>query len=205
MLAADQDIEFALRGLLARPANLGIRGVEAELFRHPYHDPGCFGDSHNFLRTSLRTHTHALVVFDREGCGHDAIAREELERLVESRLDHNGWEGRSAAIAIDPELEMWAWSGQRELEEVIGWSGRATGLFTWLREANHLRPNQAKPSRPKEALRAALRHLGKPPSSSLFERLGRVAPLAPCEDQAFAKLLAVLRAWFAAPDSGGCG
>jgi hypothetical protein len=41
ILAADKDMEFALRGLLARPEALGMRPVDLDLFVEPDHDPGC--------------------------------------------------------------------------------------------------------------------------------------------------------------------
>ena len=43
ILAADKDLEFALRGMLSRPEALGIRPVEAntDIFVEPEHDPAC--------------------------------------------------------------------------------------------------------------------------------------------------------------------
>lgn len=196
MLCADADIEYALRGLVTRPEDLGIRPVSVTYYRHMHHDPGCFLDSHNFLRPSLRSHARALVVFDREGCGRDDLDRSQIESLVEQHLARNGWGDRAAAIVVDPELERWAWADSSEVDRVLGWSRQAPGLRQWLRQEGHLAPNLLKPDRPKEALRAALRLVGKPPSSSLFEQLARTLPLSRCQDLAFTRLLIVLRNWF---------
>jgi hypothetical protein len=196
ILSADADIEFALRGLLTRAATLGIRPISVEYYRHMHHDPGCLRDSHEFLRSSLRSHAQALVVFDRDGCGREDLTRDQIEALVEKRLAQNGWEQRAAAIVIDPELERWVWADSSEVDRVLGWSGHTPGLRQWLRQEGHLGPSQLKPGRPKEALRAALRSVGKPPSSSLFEQLALCLPLNQCQDPAFAKLVGVLRSWF---------
>ena len=202
ILSADADIEFALRGLLARPSDLAIPPISVEYYRHMHHDPGCLRDSHEFLRSSLRSHAHALVVFDRDGSGREDLTRDQIEALVERRLAQNGWEQRAAAVVIDPELERWVWADSSEVDRVLGWSGHTPGLHQWLRREGHLRPSQLKPERPKEALRAALRSVGKPPSSSLFEQLARCLPLNQCQDPAFAKLVEVLRIWFGKTHAG---
>lgn len=36
VLVADKDMEHALKGLLARPAALGIRSVNADILVHPH-------------------------------------------------------------------------------------------------------------------------------------------------------------------------
>ncbi len=199
VVTADQDIEFALRGLLARHAELGVKRFDVDLRRHPYRDPGCYGDSHNFLRPFLRSHRHALVVFDLEGCGHESTGRTAVEAHVEGFLSRNGWHNRAAAVAIVPELEAWAWARPEKLAQIIGWSAATIDLLAWLRHTNYLKQNQIKPDRPKEALAAVLRHVRRPRSSRLFEDLAQLAPLAPCHDDAFGKLVAVLRGWFPLP------
>lgn len=198
ILVADLDIEFALRGVLARPDDLGIcDGISFDIYRHVYHDSGCFKDSEHFLRQFLQSHRFALVVFDREGCGQERLDRRALESQVEDRLGRNGWQGRSAAVAIDPELEAWVWAQGPRVEEVLGWSRRTPGLGRWLRDAGFLNAErQVKPDRPKEALRAALRQAGTPVSASLFQQLAQSVCFDACRDEAFAKLRATLRDWF---------
>lgn len=41
VLAADKDMEHALRGLLTRPESLNIRSIETDILVHPQHDPAC--------------------------------------------------------------------------------------------------------------------------------------------------------------------
>ena len=47
ILVADKDLEHAMKGLLARPAALGIRAVETDIFVEPQHDPGELQNSLN--------------------------------------------------------------------------------------------------------------------------------------------------------------
>ena len=108
VLAAGKDEQFAIQELVRRPADLGIRPIDFDCFSHPGHDAGVFKRAHEFLRPFLRW-DHALVVFDREGCGHDEKPREVLESEVENRLAVNGWENHARVVVIDPELESWVW------------------------------------------------------------------------------------------------
>jgi hypothetical protein len=203
LLAADLNIEHAMRGLLLRQQDLGIRGVAFETFRHMHHDPGCLNESAQFLRPFLRSHAFAIVVFDREGCGRADFAPEQLEAQVERRLGQNGWEERNCVIVIDPELEQWVWGDSPEVDRVVGWHGRVPGLRPWLRAQGLLGDGQKKPRRPKEALEAALRVVGKPRSASLYEQLAGAVPLGPCTDRGFVKLLETLRGWFGAAQGQG--
>lgn len=196
VLAADADTEFLLRGLLARSSALGIRALSLDVFRHPHHDPGCLLESHDFLRAMLRSHLHALVVFDREGCGQEHLSRTQIEDQVEQLLARNGWADRAAAVVIDPEVEQWLWSPSQDLDRATGWLGRSPDLRAWLASQGHLQPGSGKPGRPKEAFAAALRRVNKPPSSSIFHQLGGSLPVQGCSDPAFAKLRMSLNAWF---------
>ncbi|MFN3325002.1 MAG: hypothetical protein ACK5AZ_16015 [Bryobacteraceae bacterium] len=125
ILTADKNTQFAIEGLLSRPAALGIGTIQSwEILVHARRDPAVFRGSHEFLRPHLRRARYALVVFDREGCGGDKRSREELEGIVQSRLDSNGWHGRASVVAIDPELEAWVWSNSPEVDAALGWGNR---------------------------------------------------------------------------------
>ena len=103
MLVPDADIEQAMYGLLVRADSIDIAPVDFEVRRHVNRDSGCRTDAAKFLRPFSRTYRHALVVFDRHGCGSRGT-REEIQEQVEIDLARNGWENRSKAIVIDPEL-----------------------------------------------------------------------------------------------------
>ncbi len=200
VLAADKSSEMAMRGILARPEALEIRPVNAEFIVHPEHDPGCVRTPHHYLRSYVRTHAHAIVVLDREGCGREET-RPELEQEIEGLLERNGWRSRSAAIVLDPELEVWVWSDSPEVEVQLGWAGRQPDLRTWLRQRGFLSPDAAKPSRPKEAMQAALYEVRLPWSSSIHGQLAGRVSVRRCTDPGFEKLKRSLQQWFPKAES----
>jgi len=129
ILVADKNMEYAIKGILSRPEALSIRQITFDLFVHPQNDPGCLNDGAHFLRTSLST--HALVLFDREGCGHENLTRKQLEERVEADLYRSGWQ-QAAAVVLDPELEIWVWSDSPHVAEILGWKNRQADLNRWL-------------------------------------------------------------------------
>jgi len=195
-LAADRDIEQSLQGLLTRPQSLQIRPITAMIGTHPNRDPGCYLRAHDFLRSFRRGFVHALVVFDREGCGNESHSREELEREVEDRLQGAGWGDRARVVVMDPELEAWVWSDSPQVDKALGWAGRAPALRSWLIERRFLEEGAPKPGRPKEAVEEALRCVRKPRSSSVYRELAESVSLERCRDPAFAKLRLTLQDWF---------
>ena len=196
VLVADKDMEQATLQLLQRPASLGISAPTYEVYTHPAHDSGCRTASHELLRSLASQYRFALVLFDHEGSGRDAIDRAQLERQVEVQLEANGWSGRCSVLVLEPELEIWVWTDSSELDQVIGWTGRQPPVREWLRAQGLSLNADGKPSRPKEALREALRHVRKQPSASLFAALAAKASLSRCTDPAFLKLKTILQRWF---------
>jgi hypothetical protein len=201
-LVADKGIECALLGLLARPQALGTRQIKCDVFTHPERDPACLRKAVPFLRPHTSAYRCALVVFDREGCGKEREPREQLEEEVETALGNSGWRDRAAAIVIDPELENWVWSESPEVDHVLGWAESLKRLRRWVSEQG-FSISSGKPDRPKEAMEAALRHARKPRSSALFRQLAERVSLERCQDQAFEKLRARLRAWFPVEEAPG--
>ena len=198
VLVADRNMEMAVRGVLTRRRSLGIRQITVDVRRHPEHDSGCRQGGTEFLSVFIGQYQHALLVFDREGCGQDEDPGERIESELEQALAGTGWGDRAAVIVPDPELEIWVWSNSPHVETELGWSGRQPGLREWLREKGFLEAEQAKPARPKEALEAALREVGKSRSSALFAALSKRISLRKCEDRAFVKLKTTLGDWFPA-------
>jgi hypothetical protein len=196
VLVADQDMLFSLRGLLSRPGSLGIRAVEYDVYPHPHHDPACLLEAHDFLRPFVRSYVHALVVFDREGCGQEHRTRDELEQIVEKHLTRNGWDDHAAAIAIDPELENWVWSNSPHVDLALGWKGRQPSLSEWLVQDGFVQVRYNKPARPKEAMEKALRMSKKSRSSSVFKLLAETVGVEGCADSAFNKFRETLKTWF---------
>lgn len=196
-LVADRNMESALRGLLSRHMALRIRPLLHTIYVHPYRDPGCLLDAHDFLRPFWREYRHALVMFDREGCGRENYSRENLEEQVQERLSQSGWDDRAAAIVFDPELEIWVWSDSPQVEAVLGWGQTRMQLRQWLRQQRLLGESERKPERPKEAVQSALKRVRRPRSSSLYLQMARTVGFEGCTDRAFLKFRAIMQNWFA--------
>ena len=193
------DIQESIAGLLRRPDALGIRSVSWKTEKHTLHESGVFTQCQDFLRSRLRMYRYALVVCDRKGCRRDSDTRVVLEQDIETRLRQNGWADRSAAVVIDPTVEVWFWADSPHVEAVLGWPSGLGTLRDWLAAKRHLPPGASKPGQPESAFKEALAFARKRHSASLFsqlaERLER-AGLERCSDPVFLKLKSVLRAWF---------
>ncbi len=197
VLIADKNMEGALRGLLSRPQSLGLRELACDFYVHPERDPGCLRRGHDFLRAFSHRYAHALVIFDREGSGQDALDRSELEQQVEAQLDRAGWSGRAAVVVIDPELEVWVWNDSPHVEAALGWKTENLALRDWLHQKGWLPEGGTKPIQPKKAVEEALRLSRKPRSSSVYQQLAQRVSFDRCVDPAFLKLRQVLSGWFA--------
>ena len=193
VLVADKNAEAALRGLLSRTKALQIRSVRHSTYVHPNRDPGCLLQASELLRPLQDRFLYALVVFDRWGSGGEDKSRIELEHDVECKLASSGWSNRSAAICIDPELEVWVWVNSNVVADALGWGPRWNELKEWLVKAGLWEQGLPKPADPKAALEAALRKAGTPRSSSIYQRLAERVSLASCTDPSFQKLRDVLR------------
>ena len=197
VLTADQDMLTTVDRLLKRPRSLGIRQVHYAAARHRYRDPGCRTDATRRLRPHLNEYRHALVVFDRDGCGRDDAPREDIQLEVERDLSRNGWENRSKVIVVQPELENWVWTGSNHVPRVLGWNSYHE-LKGWLHEQGHWPDETAKPPDPKEAMGAALAKAGRRTSAALFGRLADTVSVHGCECPAFGELRDTLQTWFPA-------
>ncbi len=195
VLTADKNAQFALRGILSRGKALRIRSIAADFHVHPGRDPGVLRNAQEFLRAFVRSHRHALVVLDREGCGQEDAARNEIETTIEQALRTTGWGERGRAIVIDPELDIWVWSDSPHVAGELGWLESGPALLTWLREQGFGFAGR-KPDRPKEALETVLRKVRRPRSSAIYKALADKVGLSRCTDQAFEKLRTTLQVWF---------
>src|SRR5437879_4470000 len=73
VLVAGKDDASAIKGILNNPQKLGVREIKFEILVHPGRDAGCLQGSVELLRSYLKSHEHALVIFDHEGCGKEQI------------------------------------------------------------------------------------------------------------------------------------
>ncbi|HUW62639.1 MAG TPA: hypothetical protein VMZ06_16650 [Candidatus Bathyarchaeia archaeon] len=196
VLVADGTMKNALMGILNRPESIGIRTITFQIYPHHRHDPGCLLESHDFLSRLAGQFRHALVVFDKEGCGRESCSRGGLEAEVSLRLSESGWGERAQALVIDPELEAWVWSDSPHVESVLGWQGQNCSLSSWLKDRGYLEHESVKPQKPKEAMKEVLRLVKKPFSSAIHRELAEKVSLERCQDAAFQRLKTLLRQWF---------
>jgi hypothetical protein len=196
ILVADRNMEAAISGIISRNNSLGIRRISYKVYPHVHRDPGCRLEGHLFLRPYAQSYSYAIVMFDREGCGQDHLSRDELEAGVEQNLFNTGWQGRAAALVLDPELEIWVWKDSPHVEAAFGWTGRQPNLRTWLSQKGYLRAGEQTPSRPKEAMEEALRIVRKPRSSAIYSQLAQTVGFRDCNNPTFMKLRNTLQQWF---------
>jgi hypothetical protein len=123
VLAADKSMKLVLEALLARAAHLRLRSITFDAFSHPENDPGVRLRAHSFLRGQLGNYGYAVALCDRCGSGSkETHSRETLEKRIEGGLQSNGWENRSAAVVIDPELENWMWGDWGTSSNALRWT-----------------------------------------------------------------------------------
>ncbi|MBM4034345.1 MAG: hypothetical protein FJ291_21580 [Planctomycetes bacterium] len=198
ILVPDRTFRLVVSTLIRRHASLEIRPVSHDIQAHTYFDAGCLRDCHEFLKPFLQTHCHALVFFDKHGCGREDLSADMLQLEVEERLRRSGWEDRACAIVVEPELEVWVWSDSPEVERCLGWAGRQPPLRERLRQKGLWEPGSAKPTDPKAAMALALREAGIAPARAAFERLAASVGLRRCTDRAFVRFRGILQRWFPA-------
>jgi hypothetical protein len=194
LLVADKNAHFALKGALERPNAFGIRPIQFEFRVHPGRDGGTRKTGPDVLALERRRFQHGLLVFDFEGCGSDLHNAVILENQMDERL-RNHWNDKAKAIVINPELDVWVWGADNAIEAAIDWPG-GKGIREWLREQGFTFEANEKPTRPKEALEAALQIPNQPRSSALYQHIASRISLAHCKDEAFIRLRNQLLAWF---------
>lgn len=199
VLVADADCEQVVRSLLQRWKSLGIRRISASVRRHPRHDPGCRIGASQYLRPFLTSHKHALVIFDRDGCG-DERRRAVIQDAVSADLAANGWQDRSAVIVIDPELEIWLWSDSPHVATALGWGANQPGLRRFLASRANWPEDLPKPPDPKRAAEVAIggaRVRRRPRrSAAWFGAIAEKVSVSHCRDEAFVEMRGTLRRWF---------
>lgn len=196
ILVADKSMEEMVAGICSRPEALGVNPFTYRIVVHPGRDPGCLLEGVEFLSLFQSQFAHALIVFDRIGCGRESLSRDQLEQEMEEALNRSGWDTRASVIAIDPELEAWVWSDSPHVERILGWHGRQPSLQHWLVAQKWLAADAIKPHQPKEAMQHALRTVRLSQSAALYRQLAQQVSLSRCTDMSFLKLKITLQKWF---------
>jgi hypothetical protein len=184
--------------LLERWRALGIRQLAINADSDIYslqNDPGVFHRAGGFLAVFARQYEYALVLLDAEWEGGPASA-EEIEAKIQDDLNRSGWEGRSAVVVIDPELEIWVWSTSPHVPRLFGTDWET--IKDLGHRKNYWKKGEIKPSRPKELLEEVLRRTRKRRSAALYRQLARKVGLRTCRDDSFCRFREILQQWFPA-------
>lgn len=120
----------------------------------------------------------------------------EIEMELERELNNGLWQDCNAVIVIEPELENWVWTNSLHTAKAMGWNDLES-LHRWLIERNWLKPDAAKPERPKEAMQAAVEQMRKTTISSVtFQSIAQKASFKSCTSASFQKFQSTITAWF---------
>ena len=196
VLVADKEIKALMEGLLPKiPVKSELKPFDFEIESHLMRDNGCANEGHIYLRDRLSKFRFAMVIFDKHGSGQDSITTKSLQEKVEDLLTKNGWENRNACIVIDPELENWVWINNVNLEKAMLWNGDIP-LYDWAIQNNWISSEDSKPSDPKGALEAVLRHSKVKRTSKMYAQIGSTVSYKSCTDPAFQYLITTLKKWF---------
>lgn len=195
VLVADLDQQNLMQGLLPRYHSLGIREISFTIERHLEHDSGCYRHCDSFTRLYQRTHSHALVLFDKHGCGCDDMSRIEIELDCDGRLQKCGWGENATTVVVEPEIEMWMWTSSSSAAQEMGWDNY-NQLVDFVQNQGLWNTHAYKPSNPKDAFRKALSYQHRKPLAPIFKHIAEKSNFSRCQDPAFAKLLATLQRWF---------
>lgn len=193
ILVPDKNTEYVVRGGLEREESLGIRALDFEIIVDPGRDGGVRRRGVQILGVQKRQFSHALLMFDFDGCGADDPPA-ELERRLDAALS-GLWGTHAKAIVIEPEVDVWMWGAETHVKEVVDWLS-PQGIRDWLQSRGFRFSDQGKPERPKEALEAVFRQAQMPRSSAHYQALARRLSLVRCHDAAFLRLRAALAGWF---------
>jgi len=204
VVVPDLDAENVVKTLLLKRQNaLNIQvdfiadsHPNGDLMRYAKRDSGCYKDAVNLLRPPQRTHNHAMIIFDRDGCGAESQTRDEIELEIESQLHANGWsKDRVAVVVIEPELEAWIWAPTPRVSSQLGWES-VEAMRSFLKSKRLWDANAPKPRNPKEAMKLAMREKRQTLSARVFEGLATSVGLTNCQDVSFLKFRDTLQRWF---------
>ena len=124
------------------------------------------------------------------------LSVEQIEEKIQDDLNKNGWEGRSAVIVINPELEIWVWAQSPHVPRLLGMDWE--GIKNLGHQMGYWQEDETKPSRPKELFVEVLRRTKTKYSAALFRQLAGQVSLDTCQDDSFRRFREILQAWFPA-------
>lgn len=204
-VVADGAMQQALIGFLTRSDcfeqyNLGTKPFafdpQEDVFPSAHQDGGTFSIGHELLRPFQTTHRHAVLMLDNKWDGSPGV--EAIRDDLSARIVKTGWTiDRFRVIVIDPELEAWIWQRSQKVADVLKFSS-VDSMVKAVRAASiEWSDDKAKPSRPKDALKAvATRQRGIGFSNAIHREICEKASVVKCQELSFKQLREALQGWF---------
>lgn len=200
ILVADGTMEAVFRAFFERESwhlSLGCGAFDLwpqeDIFHDPLHtDGGVLKRGHELLRPYLKTHQRALVILDQQ-FGAERPATDVAVEIL-GNLTGNGWSDRCAVVVIDPEIEVWLWQDNPNVERAVKFAGPS--LRQHLQTTGAWPVGAAKPTNPKETLREICRPHQELKTKVVYSRIVRAVSVHKCTDPAFQHFVNILRRWF---------
>jgi hypothetical protein len=176
VLCADAMWTATLEAILYRHESLGLRRpLDADVRHIPGEsDGGARTRGAKILRYERPRFSHALLVFDHDGCG-DLRLPEQIQAEIDHELSAD-WAGNAKSIVVAPEVEAWIVGGHKHFSHIRGLE-RAP-VREWLAEKHHWPKGIDKPADPKGALSALFSTYGAKLSSANYRRIMSHASLS---------------------------
>jgi hypothetical protein len=195
-LVADKNMEAVVRALLWRPPSLGIRPIEFDIFVHEQRDPGCYKTGAEYLRGFRPQYLHGLIMLDYEWEGRPCQSVDEFVSLMQKTLRGADLLDWGDVVVIEPELEVWLFTGSPHLGHCLGWQDDRPLIRDWLHGRGLWSEGASKPSDPKRAIEEILYSTRKPRSSSIYAEIASRSTFRRCTDRSFQRLQGLLTKWF---------
>lgn len=196
VLVPDKNTKFVLNGLLPRYHSFGIKQISYDIFVHPERDPGVYHRSIDFLLPFNNQYDYTIVFLDREGSGQENKNADQIALEIRSKLERTGWQNRAAVIVFNPELEIWAWVNSPHFANQLGWESYSA-LKAFVKQEGFWQQGLTKPTRPKEAIEAALREKRIQRSSAIYQKIATLVSFRNCQEISFLEFKKILMTWFA--------
>lgn len=201
VLTADSDAEAAMRAILVRHKDLGIRPIEADVQRFAGRDSGMVKEGPEIARAMIKKadYMRLILVWDHDGSGWHARDPQQAEAAIQKRLDGITWADRSAAIVAVPEIEEWIWHCQSSMAKHLGVTVSVLNEMTDQFAAKHqLSRGEHYRKCPKELFESVLylKERRRPLPSDFAALAERASLKAWRGSGTFARLADILGVWF---------
>lgn len=164
-----------------------------DVFNDPLHtDGGVCIRCDELLRGFQRTHERALVVIDQQFGGERPAVHVRDEML--NRLRLSGWsEGAVQVVVIDPELEVWLWQDNRNVQRALRYSGP---LRQDLIGSGEWPQGIPKPLNPKDTMLQLIRRNRAGAPMAVYASIASRVSVNGCTDSSFAVFRSTVQDWF---------